>query len=259
MFRGIATYIFGAALKSRFIYFFILTLVFGMGFVYVFSHAQIQMTVEGEPPKFISSVTDLRSVLSILLSILIFMAVFSAGRILPHMLGQGTSGFFLSKPIRRLDFLACATVSIMIIYSAIIALVGIIVGSYYAIAMNIDGAFTDIILQVSLECSIFIVYVPIILLFGLMSRSGSYAFLGAFLIWLLAHLLSMRSGFLTYIGSDTLKLIGDTLYYILPKSSGISEIGFATATEGLMPLWSSVLTALAAWGLALQRFRSMEF
>ncbi|MFQ5607659.1 MAG: hypothetical protein ACE5GA_06910, partial [Candidatus Zixiibacteriota bacterium] len=92
---------------------------------------------------------------------------------------------------------------------------------------------------------------------------GSYAFMISFAIWMLAYILTGREGILAFIDSDLVRGLAEIVYYALPKSSEIVELAYPKVSSlqtgaDWTPLWSSALTAAAAYGLGLLRFRRMD-
>lgn len=196
-------------------------------------------------------------------SALIFFAVFVISRRIPAMIGPGTAGYFLSKPLSRTRLLTYTLLSSMLVNTFIIGLCMVIFGGVLLYILPAGPSVSDIALQISLELLVLLVYAPILFLLGLLTRSGSYAFMSCFTIWLVAWVLPGRDGFLMFFNSDVLVALADSLYYILPKSSEIVDFAYPRVSDlqsgpDWMPIWSSALTALGAYALGVLRFRRMD-
>lgn len=259
MFYGLSMYVLGATFKSRMLYLHMVVVSIVSLAVYFAANSEVISTL---PQGLELSIIGPRKTVSDVCSVLIFLAVFSASRVVPWMLKPGMSGFFLARPLSRARFLTYTSGALALSYSLLIGAGGLIYATMYA-SLLAPHAFGDVALQVGLEVLIFLLYVPFIVFFSVSTRSGSLAFMGSFAVWLAAWLLASRSGLLTFLNDDLLWMIGDTLYYILPKSSEISELGWPEALaggkSGVMALWSSTLTAAVVFVLSILRFRRMEF
>lgn len=255
LFHGIFVYVLTSALKSRFLYLYIITTVLGISMVYGITSlgAEVQMPIAADVYS-----AGARGAVSYFCSIMIFLAVFAASRIFPRMLDPGMSGFFFCRPFSRRALLALTALSVGLTYSGIMLFCGGAYALSYVFWAPVELDVSGLFLQLGLETTVFLIYVPALLFFAVISRSGSYAFLGSFAIWLVAYLLAGRGGLLQLLGDDLARAISDTLYYILPKSSEISDLFSGPGSESLMPLWSSLLFAVALYALADWKLRRID-
>jgi hypothetical protein len=145
-----------------------------------------------------------------------------------------------------------------------IALSGIIV---YATLVLVHGGF-HLRTVVSLLCAEaigFFIWLTITSCAGIWFGSHALAIMSAFIIWIIRLGLSwLRDDFFKQlIQSDFVSGLVDALYYIVPKTGEISELGDRLAlgqpVESWMPLWSSLLFAFAAMYLAILIFTRKNY
>lgn len=260
MFRGIFLYLMQSVLRSRIMYAYIVTLLLGLALIYFVDPVLKDIGSALDPNMLIAKSRDVISTFS---SALIFFAVFVMSRRIPAMIGPGTAGYFLSKPLSRARLLGYTLFSSMMVNLFIVGLCMAIFGAALLYVLPEGPSGADIILQISLELFVLAVYAPILFLLGLLTRSGSYAFMSCFTIWLVAWVLPGRDGFLMFFNNDILIALADALYYLLPKSSEIVEFAYPQVSDlqsspDWTPIWSSALTALGAYALGVWRFRRMD-
>ena len=249
-----------SVLRSRIMYAYIVTLLLGLALLYFADPVLKEISLALDANTLTAKSRDL---ISSFASALVFFAVFVMSRRIPAMIGPGTAGYFLSKPLSRTRLLTYTLLSSMIVNASIIGLCMAIFGAALLIILPAGPSGADIALQISLEILVLMIYAPILFFLGLLTRSGSYAFMICFTIWLVAWVLPGREGFLMFFNSDILSALADALYYVLPKSSKIVEFAYPRVSglqAGLdwMPIWSSALSALGAYGLGIIRFRRMD-
>lgn len=257
MFRGILWQTFRVAITGRMMYLFGMAGLVAVGYLFVVDSVQ----VFGDKVGFDPGLAGVRAGASGLASVLIFFAVFSLSRLFPSMFNPGMAGFYLSKPLSRTRLLSYTLLSGMIVYTGVIMVVLLSYGMAQSALDPERMQWGQFLAQMSLECAVFLVYAPILVLLGVMTNSGSFAFLGGFGIWFVASILRERTGALMFLDSDALRLIADALYYLLPKSSGITNLvtGESAPAYNWMPLWTSTLTAIAAYLFSLIKFQKQDY
>jgi len=156
--------------------------------------------------------------------------------------------------------------SIALVFSLMIS---VTLGIYGTILLqSFPGHVTasEVFGQIGLEVLVFVVYVPVLSFFGLMTRSGSFAFLLTFGVWLIAKALALEEmrGFLMLLHNSLFTYIADIVYYALPRSSDISSLLATAKTVGSAAtdwsaIWTSLLSSLGFYALSVWRFRRMDF
>ncbi len=262
MFRGILLLTFSTTLKSRVMYLFGAVLMIWSGGVYVLSNATFQITSSGNIS--LSGMNSFTGVSS-LGAVLIFLSVFGASRRLPEMLRPTLAGFYLSKPISRTRLLSYTILSTTIVYSLVILVTLGIYGLLLHQWFPGHVPASEIAQQIGLEVIVFMIYVPMLSFLGLATRSGSFAFLLTFALWLLAQILSLDKmrGLLALVDNSILTQLADFCYYLLPRSSDISAMLTSAKVLGSnsvdwSPLWTSTLSAIGVYLLATLKFRRMD-
>ncbi len=263
MFLGLALQTLSSTLKGRILYLFLITLTVWTGALYVISHATVQISATPNIPlNGASAFTGIPS----LGSVLTFLSIFAASRRIPEMLRPTLAGFYLSKPVSRPRLLSYTMLSTTIVFSLIIALSLSIYGAFLREFFPAHVSLLEIVEQISLEVFVFIVYVPILSFFGLTTRSGSFAFLLTFGVWLVAKVLALEEmrGFLLLIDNSFFTHLADIIFYMLPRSSDISSLVATVKTVGAeaadwSALWTSMLSAIGFYALSVLRFRRMDF
>jgi len=248
-FIGILRYVSLAIIRGRGMYFIasLITLVI-LG----------RVTLEVTPGLSESAQAWGRAGVSNLGSILIFIMLFSVSSVGPRMFSPGAAGFFVGKPLSRARLLTYLIITLNIV----VALVMIASFAPFLAAEQWLGAQTaawdDVLLQILLEFAIFVVYSPLLVWLSIRLGSGSLAVMGCFVVWLGAWLVAVREPFLGLIDNQVVVLTLNALYFILPKSREISELGLA-GHWNFLPLLTSMAFAIAVWGIAVWRFREREF
>ncbi len=191
-------------------------------------------------------------------SIVTFFSLFGAGGIIPGLISPGTISFFAARPYSRVALLTCKLVGINIAVAIVmLGSVGLLI--FLDAIMGSSGmSISAALLQLTLEYLVFVVYSPLLVLFGLLFRSSALSVMGCFAVWLLTNILLARATFQTFFDRPLVNWLIDAVYTALPKSGEISKIGI-TGHYDWAPLWTSALFALVIFAVALWKFRRADF
>jgi hypothetical protein len=249
--------------KSRLMYLYGIVLIVWVGSLYVINSATVQLDLTSNAS--INGVGNFSGIPS-LGSVLIFFSVFGVSRKIPEMLKPTLAGFYLSKPISRTRLFSYSALANTLVYSLLILLFLGVYGAFLSQLFPFHVSTMDILRHILLEMIVFAIYVPLISFLGLTTRSGSFAFLLTFAVWLVAKILALEEmrGFLLLVDNTLMTQIADVIYYILPRSSDISSMIATAKTLGTgandwSALWTSIGSALGIYLLAILKFRKMDF
>lgn len=200
------------------------------------------------------------SVLDFHFTVLFTFAVFAVAGLFPSMMQKGRADFYLSKPISRHSLFTYRFTSVFMIYGAMVILSGLISYGVFAALTGIYGLFP--LWVVFGQLVVFFIWLSVVALGGVLFNSGGIAIMIAFFIWF-AQIWLKGYEALKVLDSDILYYIVGGLYYVVPKTSQISEIGMRIATDtpvnDWLPLWSSLLFALGSFWLAMILFRTKDY
>lgn len=188
------------------------------------------------------------------------LAVFAVAGLFPAMMQRGRAEFYLSKPISRHTLFTFRFSSIFVVYGTLILFSGLISYAVFTFFASVGG-FSFLWVAGS-HILIFLVWLTLVTLSGVLFNSGGVAMMIAFFTWIAQLWLRYYDG-LKLFESDIPYYIGMGLYYIVPKTSQMAEIGVSLAAgnpvESWMPLWSTALFTLGAFWLALILFRRKDY
>lgn len=198
--------------------------------------------------------------LSVFLYILVFFTVLGTAGVIPSMFIRGRADYFLSKPISRPALLLYKVISIWLVYSAVLSvaflLEAIAIGAAFG-HFDIRLFWLPVVYSLTL-----LVWLSVTSLAGIWFGSGAMSLIAAFVVWLLQYLLSFHEWVAQLTRSKTIVLIVDMLYNIVPKTGQMSDMALALAVGGSiewLPLWSSLLFAVAALVVTVAVFRRKEY
>jgi uncharacterized SAM-binding protein YcdF (DUF218 family) len=107
------------------------------------------------------------------------------------------------------------------------------------------------------------IWLSITTLAGITGGSATLSIVAAFLVWVAQWLLSWRDAAKALIESDLAARVIDALYYIIPKSGEMADIGIDMAlghhVRNWQPLLSSAVVALCLMLAALYLFRRKDY
>ncbi len=195
------------------------------------------------------------------LSLLVFITVFVTAGLLPGMLIRGRAEFYLSKPLSRTSLLINKLVGIWVVYGAVIVAAGILAWGMFYVTFGtaVPQAFWLFLFNL---LALF-VWLSIVIFAGVFSGSAAMSIVTAFLIWVVQGLLASRGALEALIDSKFILKLVDALYYVLPKTSEMANIGEALAkgntVETWLPLWTTLLFALALLTGTVYIFKSKDY
>lgn len=192
--------------------------------------------------------------------ILVFIAALTAAAVIPRMFVRGRADYYLSKPISRASLLLKKAAAVLIVYGALM-LASFILD---VTAMSISFSFFEpgVVYIALLGVVSLFVWLSITTLAGIATGSYSMSIIAAFLVWVAQQVLGFHNLAENLIQSKPVVYVIKGLYYIVPKTSEISDIGENLASGNpvdWMPVWSSLLFAFAALYVAVLVFRRKDY
>jgi ABC-type transport system involved in multi-copper enzyme maturation permease subunit len=191
---------------------------------------------------------------------LVFLGVLATAGLIPNMLIRGRSDYYLSKPISRTQLLVGKTLSIWIVYGGtIVAAVAVM---YLAGGLSVGVFPSEILTVIGINLLILVVWLSVTVFAGVAFGSNAMAVMTAFAIWLAQYLLSFHEWVSEVTSNGAVIAIIDTLYYIMPKTSQMSNLALEIASGRVttwLPLWSSLLFAAVLFGVTLALFRRKDY
>lgn len=195
------------------------------------------------------------------LSFLVFLAVMGTAGLIPNILEKGRADYYLSKPLSRTALFLNKFFGILIVYGLTIMLSGVII--YAAVGLVHDLFNARIIYLFLFSMIAFFIWLSITAFAGVAFGSNAIALMSAFIIWILQKILAGREILEALTSSKIIKYIVDTLYYIIPKTGGISDIAIKLTAgrpvNDWMPFYSSFLFALALLYVTIVIFKLKNY
>lgn len=199
--------------------------------------------------------------ISAYLSFLVFLAVMSSAGHIPHMTERGRVDFYLGRPISRTRLLLGRLLALVVVYGGLVAVSGLLV--YFALVLAHGGFDARIFYLFGIALAGLVLWLSITALAGVMAGTTAMAIMAAFLVWVAQTILALHVTIKNFLDSAVLGYLIDTLYYIVPKPSAMSDLGITLAMGGTvrdwLPLWSSMLFAAAAVIGAVAVFRRKDY
>ncbi|MEW6412359.1 MAG: hypothetical protein AB1483_07785 [Candidatus Zixiibacteriota bacterium] len=186
---------------------------------------------------------------AIFIDILVVLAVLATAGLIPSMLIRGRADFYLSKPISRTSLLVNKFFGILVAYSVVVVVCGL---AGNLVMYLVHGIYSDNIIYVYLLnlVSLFI-WLSITTFAGILFGSGSMAVMTAVLVWFLQYLLQYRDFVNQFVESRFVIRLMDIFYYILPKTSELSDLTIDVAVGSRVASWLPLYTSLAFGAAAL--------
>lgn len=197
-----------------------------------------------------------------LVAVAILLSIFAVANLVPLMMERGTIELFLSKPVTRAEALTGRFIGgLLVVLANVFYLVFFIwviisgkLGVWHLPALYL--VLTILLAFASLNA--------IIVLIGVWTRSSILGMMTAYFVFLaLSPALSYREYLYEIGGGDALKIILDSLYYVLPKTSEVLGSTTDALIGGGALDWQPALTTLAftavAFGAALYSFWKKDF
>lgn len=250
-------------------YMYIVVTILAVGFFLVLGSLNIQIDSSGpggpdqiaeQAQKTVNQVMD--GAFSIYVTFLIFLTVLAMAALFPRMLERGRADFYLSRPLSRTSLYMNKFVGIFVTYGSVILASSIIVYLTLAIMRGSFDFRFFAFLMIGAAVSLFI-WQTIIICGGIVSGTQTMAIMSAFVIFFLQWVLNKREPIAAFLKSKAVTGILDTLYYILPKTSEVSDffsdLGTGKPGVGWMPLYSSVIFALVVMYLTILVLRRKNY
>ncbi len=196
-----------------------------------------------------------------LLTFLVFLAVVATAGIIPKFLEKGRADFYLSKPISRQNILLGKLGAMWLVYGTVILLCGMI--TYLFAALAFDQLDFRILYVFGFSLASYFVWLSITGLAGVWTGSTAISVMCAFVVWVLQSILQHYDTIGDLINSEWISRIVQGLYYVIPKTSQMADLGMNLARgktgPELLPLWSSLLFAATMYALAVVVFKRKNY
>jgi len=195
------------------------------------------------------------------LSVFVFFAVLASAGLLPGALEKGRAEFLLSKPLSRTELLLGKLLSVWLAYGTLVLSSSLIV---YGVTCAVHGFFDPrIFLLFAVYAVDFLVWLSVVGLAGVISGSAAWAVMSAFGLWVAQWLLSFHEAIKQFSGNRIISYVMEGLYYLLPKTDQLGDVGVSLAigrpVESWLPVWSSVLFAFVLTYFALLVFHRRDY
>lgn len=199
--------------------------------------------------------------LNLFMTLLVFLTAMATAGLIPGMLERGRSEFYLARPISRTRLLVARLGSIWIVYGVLIMACGLVAMIFASMLVGFGEAGV-IWLFVVYALNLFI-WLCVICLGGILFRSGVGAIMLAFLVWLLRKVPGLLDWVSQFYDSRIIPWIRDTIFYLVPDSSGMGEVATRLAAgqsvSNWMPVWHSTLVAIVMLLLAIWVFKRRDY
>lgn len=183
-------------------------------------------------------------ILAPLFGIGLFLSIFSTSSFIPHMLEKGSIDLLLSKPVSRAQvilgkfFGGLTVVFLNVGY--------LIIGIWFLLGLKFGVWNIDFLYSIPVITFAFATLYAMIILVGITTRSSVLAMMISYLIFIVfSPLLSVRENIYSFIESDMVKWALDAFYYIVPKTSELSDIMSDLVSGDGIVEWQPILTSLA--------------
>lgn len=189
------------------------------------------------------------------------LAILGTAGLVPRMLERGRADFYLSKPVSRRGLLLGKYSSIFLIYGVAIA-AGFLCMALAAWAWL--GVFDLKLLYILLLYLVSLaIMLGVTLLVGIWSGSGTMSIIAAFVLWVLQKLLLQKDLAEELIDSKAAKIVLDVAYYIVPKTSQMSNIAVdlsqGVPPPSFAPIWTSCAFGVLCLVLASIVFNRRDY
>ena len=199
--------------------------------------------------------------LSGFLAFVVFLTVMATAGVIPTMLVRGRADYYLSKPISRAALLLNKTLSVWLVYGAMIMLCGVI---FYIALVLAHGLFDWRVLYLfGLYLVSLFIWLSVTITVGVVSGSTAIAMMSAFLVWVAQKILHFHEEINAFVDSRPVGYVIDALYYIVPKTGELAGLIDALAlgkpVDSWLPLYSSLMFAFACTVLAVVVFKRKNY
>ena len=189
------------------------------------------------------------------------LSVFASAGLVAAVFEPGRIELLLSKPVSRTHLLLGRYIGNVLVVAANV--VYLVLGSW-----TIFGVKTGVWgwgFPLSSLCTIFTfsVLLAFIVLIGVLWDSSAVAIMATFAIMIVTPVLQQRHTIERLLSSEWSRDVVRVCYYVLPKTSEISQIIWRMIIhqpiESWMPVWSTAIFGVVALGLGLWRFQRRTF
>ncbi len=189
------------------------------------------------------------------------LSVFASAGLVAAVFEPGRIELLLSKPVSRTHLLLGRYIGNVLVVAANV--VYLVLGSW-----TIFGVKTGVWgwgFPLSSLCTIFTfsVLLAFIVLVGVLWDSSAVAIMATFAIMIVTPILQQRHTIERLLSSEWSRDVLRFFYYVLPKTSEISQIIWRMIIhqpiESWMPVWSTAIFGVVALGLGLWRFQRRTF
>ena len=251
-------------------YMYVIVTILAIAFFLVMGSLNIQIETgqgPGGPDRIAeqaqTAMTDmLGSLFGAYITFLIFLTVLAVAALFPRMLERGRADFYLSRPISRTSLFLNKFTGIFVTYGGVILVSSILVYTALAIVVGSFDFRFFAFLMIGAAVSLFI-WQAIITCAGIVSGTQTMAIMSAFIIFFLQWVLNKREPIAAFLKSKAVKGLLNTLYYILPKTSEVSDffssLGTGKVNVSWMPFYSSMIFAVVVMVLAVSVLKRKNY
>ena len=189
------------------------------------------------------------------------LSVFASAGLVAAVFEPGRIELLLSKPVSRTHLLLGRYVGNVLVVAANV--VYLVVGSW--VIFGLKTGVWGWGFPLSSLCTIFTfcVLLAFIVLIGVLWDSSAIAIMATFAIMIVTPILAQRQVIERLLSSEWSRDVLRVCYYVLPKTSEISQIIWRMIIrqpiESWMPVWSTAIFGAVALGLGLWRFQRRTF
>ncbi len=194
-------------------------------------------------------------------SFLVFLTILGTAGLIPSMLERGRAEYYLSKPISRTSLFLYKFASIWSVYGATIVVGGLVTFAIFFMAWRYFDAGLVYIFALNLV-SLFI-WLSVTAFAGILTGSYAVSIMVAFAMWIAQSLLRYHDMLGQVIQNKLVTGAVSGLYYILPKTSELSDmttkVALGQPVESWLPLWSSLIFAAGLLAVTIALFNRKDY
>jgi ABC-type transport system involved in multi-copper enzyme maturation permease subunit len=206
-----------------------------------------------------------RNVQAGLLSLMVFpamiLSIFATASIMTSTIEKGYIDLLLSKPVSRLELLTGRFLGGLTIVLLNFILFG--VGLWVITSLKFGDWDTGILMGLTSCWLAFAVMLPFIMLMGMLFRSSALAMIVTYVfVFIIDPLIAAKDSIYALLHNDAVLAVMNFIYAVIPKPNEISGLSGTLVMHGhvdWMVLWSSALSAVAAFVLMAWLFRRRDF
>ncbi len=246
--------------RKVFITFFIISTLAIIGNYFFFSF----IPQEGIPTDSVNNFSFFmfRSSVSIVVSIGIFLSIFSCANFVPLIMEKGTIDLFLSKPLSRMQLILGRYLGGL--FFVFLNVIYLVIGVWLIFSIKF-GIWNFNLLWIILTITYaFALLNSVLILFGVLTKNSIISMMIAYLIYLiLSPILSRKELYLNLISNDLIKSIINFFYYIIPNTDSILSQttndlmqGYGITNSG--PIISTILFLIISLSLSVYIFEKKD-